>query len=303
MRNIFSKRVECGIGVAPRIEELFCIKLFDESRDFGKFEKARAGWNQQADRELNGGYGRDEIAIGNGFEKIEVARAGNPWCEWDKGRLQREGSVVAKIESTEEICAGVTLFEFKKDVIIERFDGAGDKQAASARKRGESVGVTEKVFDFDGDVVGEMRMLCVEHFDNSRGVSNAIEKIGIAECDVLGAGLDLLANVGEDYFVRDDTKLPGVNRNDRAVAAEMFAAAGRFRVTGNAMRAAGQYDVSVFAESGKSATVGDFEGKAWNFCFRDFGVFANTAGCQIIGELRQFGFKLRPENGRKSRCA
>jgi len=95
-----------------------------------------------------------------------------------KGWLQCEGSVVAKIESTEEICAGVTLFEFKKDAIIERFDGAGDKQAASARKRGESVGVTEKVFDFDGDVVGEMRMLCVEHFDNSRGVSNAIEKIG-----------------------------------------------------------------------------------------------------------------------------
>jgi len=307
MRNIFGKRVECGIGVAPRIEELFGIELSDESCDFRKFEKARAGWNQQADRELNGGYGRDEIMIGNGFEKIEVARARSPWREWDKGWLQREGSVVAKIESTEEICAGVTLFEFKKDVIIEKFDGAGDKQAASARKRGESIGVTEKVFDFDGDVVGEMRMLCLEHFDNSRGVSNAVEKIGIAECDVLGAGFDLLANVGEDYFVRDDTKLPSVNRNDWAVAAEMFAAAGRFRVTGNAMRAAGQHDVSVFAQNRKSGAVWDFEGKVWNFCFRDFGAFANTAGLKVIRELRQFGFKLRTENGtengRKSRCA
>ena len=303
MRNIFSKRVECGIGVAPWIDELFGIERSDESCDFGEFEKARARWNQQADRELYGRYGRDEIAIGDGFEKIEVARARSPWREWDKGWLQREGSVVAKIESTEEICAGVTLFEFKKDVIIEKFDGAGDKQAASARKRGESIGVTEKVFDFDGDVVGEMRMLCVEHFDNSRGVSNAIEKIGIAECDVLGAGFDLLANVGENYFVRYDTKLSSVNRNDRAVAAEMFAAARRFGVTGNAMRAAGQYHVSVFAESGKSGAVRDFEGKAWNSCFRDFGVFANTAGRKIIRELRQFGFKLRTEHGRKSRCA
>lgn len=239
MRNIFGKRVECGIGVAPWIDELFGIKLFDQGCDFGKFEKARARWNQQADRELNGRYGRDEITIGNGFKKIEVARACGPGREWDKGRLQREAGVVAEIESTEEICAGVTLFEFKKDAIIERFDGAGDKQAASARKRGESVCMTKKVFDFAGDVVGEMRMLCVEHFDNSRGVSDAIEKIGIAECDVLGAGFDLLADVGEDYFLRDDTKLSSVNRNDWAVAAEMFAAARRFRVTGNAMLAAG----------------------------------------------------------------
>ena len=287
--------------MAPRIEEFLCIKLPDERCDFGKFEKTRARWNQQADRELNGGYGRDEISIGNGFEKIEVARARSPWREWDKGRREREGSVVAKIESTEEIRAGVPLFEFTKDVVIERFDGAGDKQAASARKRGESLGVTEKVFDFDGGVVGEMRMLCVEHFDNSRGVSNAIEKIGIAECDVPGSGLDLLANVGEDNFVRDHTKLSSVNRNDWAVAAEMLAPAGRFRVTGNAMRAAGQYDVSVFAENGESGAVWDFEGKTWNFCFRDFGVFANTAGRKIIRELRQFGFKLRTENGRESR--
>ena len=250
MRNIFSKRVECGIGVAPWIDELFGIERSDESCDFGKFEKARAGWNQQADRELNGGYGRDEIAIGNGFEKIEVARARSPWREWDKGRLQRETSVVAKIESTEEIYASVTLFEFKKDVIVERFDGARDKQAASARECGKSASVAEKVFDFDGDIVGEMRMLCVERFDNSRGVCDAIEKIGIAEGDVLGAGFDLLSNVGEDYFVRDHTKLAGVNRNDWAVAAEMFAAAGRFRVTGNAMRAGGQYNVSVFPKDG-----------------------------------------------------
>src|SRR5437762_876541 len=145
-----------------------------------------------------------------------------------------------------------------------------------------------------------MRMLCVKHFDNSRCVSDAIEKIGIAECNVLGAGFDLLANVGEDYFARDDTKLPSVNRNDRAVAAEMFAAARRFRVTGNAMRAAGQYHVSVFAKSGKSGAIWDFEGKAWNSCFRDFGVFANTAGRKIIRELRQFGFKLRTEQDRKS---
>ena len=250
MRNIFSKRVECGVGVAPWIDELFGIERSDESCDFGEFEKARARWNQHADRELNGGHGRDEITIGDGFEKIEVARARSPWREWDKRRLQRETSVVAKIESTEEIYASVTLFEFKKDVIVERFDGAGDKQAASARECGKSASVAEKVFDFDGDIVGEMRMLCVERFDNSRGVCDAIEKIGIAEGDVLGAGFDLLSNIGEDYFVRDHTKLAGVNRNDWAVAAEMFAAAGRFRVTGNAMRAGGQYNVSVFPKDG-----------------------------------------------------
>ena len=224
MRNIFSKRVECGIGVAPRIEELFCIKLFDESRDFGKFEKARAGWNQQADRELNGGYGRDEIAIGNGFEKIEVARAGSPWREWDKGRLQREGSVVAKIESTEEICAGVTLFEFTQNMVVKRFYGAGDEETAGTSKSRESIRMAKKMFDFYGGVVGKLREFRVKQFNNPRGVGDTIKEIGIAKGDVLGAGLDLLADIRENIFERDDAKLSGVDRNDRAMAAEMFAA-------------------------------------------------------------------------------
>jgi len=251
---------------------------------------------------LYGRYGGNEITIGNGFEKIEIAGTCGPRRERDKGRLQREASVVAEIESAEEICARVTLFKFKKDSIIDRFDRAGDEQAAGACECLDSVRVAEKVLDFNRDVIGQPGVLCVERFNDTSSMSDAVEEIGIAKCNVLASGRNLLANVGEDYLVRDDTKLAGVNGNNWAVAAQMLTSAGRLGIAGNSMLARGQYDVGVFLEDRQSSAIWNFESKTRNFCAARLAIFVRFSGSQRLCEVCQFRFKHRTQNGRKSRC-
>ena len=70
-------------------------------------------------------------------------------------------------------------------------------------------------------------MARVQRFDDSAGMSRAVEEIGIAEGDVLGAGGHLLIDVREHDVGRDDAELAVVDRHDRAMPAAMLAAAGR----------------------------------------------------------------------------
>src|SRR5215469_8246969 len=116
--------------------------------------------------------------------------------------------------------------------------------------------MTQQVLDLDGGVVGNARELRVQCLHDAHGVGDAIEKVGIAKGDVLGAGRHLLADVGQHNVPRNHAKLPGVDRNDRAVPAEMFAAAGSFGVAGSAVQAVGKNDVGVIAQSGQIAAVG-----------------------------------------------
>ena len=51
------------------------------------------------------------------------------------------------------------------------------------------------MLDLDRDVVGQLRVASVQRFDDPTRVSRAVEEIGIAEGDVLGAGGDLLIDV------------------------------------------------------------------------------------------------------------
>ncbi len=86
------------------------------------------------------------------------------------------------------------------------------------------------MLDFDGGIVGDAGKFGVERFDNFHGVLGAVEEIGIAEGHVLGSGGDLLAEVGEDRFPRDDAELPLIHGHDGAVPAEMLAASAGFGV-------------------------------------------------------------------------
>jgi hypothetical protein len=72
-------------------------------------------------------------------------------------------------------------------------------------------------------------------------VAQAIKKIRIAECDVLRSGSNLLPDVSKNNFPIDDPKYAIVNRNDRAMPANMLAAATRFRVTRDAMLSVGEH--------------------------------------------------------------
>jgi DNA gyrase subunit A len=60
-------------------------------------------------------------------------------------------------------------------------------------------------------------------------------------------------------LLRNDAELAVVNRDDWAMAAEMFAAARGFGVTGGAVLAAWKNNVSIFFQGRKACTVGNFE--------------------------------------------
>src|SRR5262245_20661833 len=153
----------------------------------------------------------------------------------------------------------MAFVQFAKDFVIERLDGTGDKQAARARQFCESIGVAEEVGDLYGDVVGELRKLRVQLIHDARGVRHAIEKVRIAESDVPSADRDLLANIAEDYFARNNTKLAGIHRDDRAVAAKMFAPARRFGVADGVVRSIRENNVRVLAEFRQAGAIRQFE--------------------------------------------
>ena len=88
----------------------------------------------------------------------------------------------------------------------------------------------QQVLHLDGHVVGERRPLAVQRFHNGDGVAGAVQKIGIAEGDVLGAGGYLLADVRQHHVLLHDAKRSAIDRDHGAMAAQMLAAARGFGV-------------------------------------------------------------------------
>ena len=81
-------------------------------------------------------------------------------------------------------------------------------------------------------------------------MGGTIEEVGIAEGDVLGAGRDLARDVLQHDVRLHDEEPAAVDRDDRAVAAEMLAAAAGLGVADDARAATGQLDVRVPLETG-----------------------------------------------------
>src|ERR1019366_5482966 len=102
------------------------------------------------------------------------------------------------------------------------------ERAPGALEDRQQVAVLEQVRDLDGDVVAQPWPLRVERFDNRDGVARAVEKVGVAEGDVGGAGGDLPANVLQHNLALHDAEPAAVNRDHGAVAAMVLAAAGSF---------------------------------------------------------------------------
>src|SRR6266566_3157984 len=102
-------------------------------------------------------------------------------------------------------------------------------------------------------------------------MGDAVEKIGIAESDVLCSGGDLLANVGENIFDGDNAKLASVYGNNGTMAAEVFAAARCLGVADGAVFSIGHDNMSVGAQRGQIGAVGNFEGQARDFCIERAG--------------------------------
>src|SRR5579862_1845959 len=88
------------------------------------------------------------------------------------------------------------------------------------------------MLDLDSDVIGEPGPLCMERFDNLGGMAGTVEKVGIAERNVLGAGSDLAPDVFQHHLRLHDSENAAIHRDYRAVPAPMLAAAAGFRIAG-----------------------------------------------------------------------
>ena len=97
--------------------------------------------------------------------------------------------------------------------------------------------------------------LGVQRLDQIDGVLGTVEKIGVAEGDVGGAGGDLRANIGEHRFALDDSELAVVNRHDGTMPAEMLAAAARLGIS-DQPRAIALTQFGIAGEIGKAGAVG-----------------------------------------------
>ena len=75
-----------------------------------------------------------------------------------------------------------------------------------------------------------VRELGVERPRHGERVARAVEEVGVAERHVGRPGLDALADVGQDHVRRHHEEAPAVDRRDRAVPAEVLAAAARLDV-------------------------------------------------------------------------
>src|SRR5215207_2865443 len=90
-------------------------------------------------------------------------------------------------------------------------------------------------------------------------MGGTIEEIGVTEGDVLCSGRDLTRDVLQHDVRLHDEEPAAVDRHDRAVAAEMLAAAAGLGVTGNARAATRQLDVRVPLETGEPGAIRDEE--------------------------------------------
>ena len=144
----------------------------------------------------------------------------------------------------------MALVEDLQDTVVDRFDRAGDEETAGVAQRRQVPGVLEQVLDLDDHVVGELREPPVQLLDDAHGVGGTIEEIRIAEGDVLCAGRHLTRDVLQHDVRLHDEEPAAVDRNDRAMAAEMLAAAAGLGVAGDARAATRQLDVRVPLETG-----------------------------------------------------
>jgi hypothetical protein len=90
----------------------------------------------------------------------------------------------------------------------------------------------------------------VQLLDDAHGVGGTIEEIGVAEGNVLCPGRHLTRDVLQyDVWLHDEEPAT-VDRDNRAVAAEMLAAAAGLGVAGNARATTRKLDVRVPLETG-----------------------------------------------------
>ena len=147
------------------------------------------------------------------------------------GRRCRPG-VAGEGEGALHIGDAVALVEAGEQGVVDRLEGARRPGHAEAGEGARGVGVLQQVLDLDGDVEAEAGVAAGEDAQQGEGVGHGVEEVGVAECDVAGAELDLGVDVGQDDIGRDEAQPAAVGGREGAVRAAMGAAAAGLDVAG-----------------------------------------------------------------------
>src|SRR6185436_19660667 len=120
-----------------------------------------------------------------------------------------------------EAGARVPLVEEREHAVVDRLDRARDKRAPGLGELRHQIGMAKQMLDLDRDVVADLRMLRVQGARDPHRVRRAVEEVGIAKGNVSGARRNLVVEISENDLRLDDAELAFVDRDDRAMAAEM----------------------------------------------------------------------------------
>ena len=110
------------------------------------------------------------------------------------------------------------------------------------------------MLDFDCDVIRKRRKFAMHALNDAHAVRRAVEKIRIAECNMLRPGFHLLPYVRYYDIGGNYAEGPVVNRHDGTVTAETITAAAGFRVSGHTIRFAVEHR-GIMSQAGQSRPV------------------------------------------------
>ena len=183
----------------------------------------------KSDTELDGRDIFHQGLITNHMQQIEIAFHRRPLGEGNERRVKNHAKRAESVDDMQKILASVAFVESAEHGVIEIFHGADDEEAAGFFELWQVRFVLFQMLDFYGGVVSHIWILVVKFLDELQRMTDAVKKIRITKGNVLCASGYLPPNVLHHNVAADDAKHAFVNRDDRAMAAKVFAAAAGFR--------------------------------------------------------------------------
>ena len=195
--NALRQHVHAAVGMFPWIDEAGGIEIADCAANLIELQQARARRDQQADSQLDGRHIFGQILVGYERQQLAISTKRGPRRKRHKGGLQDQTHVAEKRHDGEKIRARMALCQKRENGVIDGLDGAGNKKTPGITQFAQRFSTAQQMLDFDRDVITKLRKFPVHGLHDCECVRGTVEEIGITEGDVLGARIDLLADIFE----------------------------------------------------------------------------------------------------------
>src|SRR5574341_172250 len=218
----------------PGITQSLFVELAAQFPYLWQFKQLGTGRDQESNRQLDRRDIVDEVKFSNQRKQIAIAFHRYPGIERNKSWMQRQTDFSKQSGDLDKVFAGVSFVQNLQNAVVDRFNCAGDKQAARVAEDWQILRGVQEMLNLDRDVVGYVWKFSVHGLDDWDHMTGSIEKIRVTEGDVARARFDLIANICQHHVALHDAELSTVHRDNRTMAAQMLAAAACFGITRNA---------------------------------------------------------------------